>query len=162
MNVNSNKLIPLAGATVLALAVASGCLPASGAPGGSGGAAPCAPAGQGDEGASTVHPERAPLLAQGSFAHGVRWAVCGADPVFDNGLLNLRSDDGGRTWTTTDTGIDMGFAPFHGGDVVEVDLIDATTATIHFASRVAEIDLVYRTNDGGHRWRVNSCQLIDG
>ncbi|HEV7759847.1 MAG TPA: hypothetical protein VGO78_12695 [Acidimicrobiales bacterium] len=119
-------------------------------PGGPGGAAPCAAAGAGQEGASVGHPERAPLQAQETFAGGVRWAVCGADPVNSDKLLNLRSDDGGQTWTVTDTG--LGMSPFHAGDQVEVQLSSATAGEIHLVGRVAERDDRYQTADGGLSW----------
>ena len=156
MKVKMSKVIPVGAAAVLAAALTAGCLPASAGSNAAGGPPPCAARGSdGTAGGDAQHPERAPLLAEKTFPNGVRWAMCGASPVFDNGLLNLRSTDGGRTWTTTDTGIDMGFAPFHAGDVVDVELVDRTQATIHVASPVSEIDLTYRTNDGGRRWRVS-------
>jgi photosystem II stability/assembly factor-like uncharacterized protein len=143
-------LMPLA-AAVLALAGAA-CTPGTRAPSGpTTPVAPCAPAGQGTEGAGIQHPERAPLQAQASFVGDIGWAVCGADPVFGAELLNLRSDDGGRTWRATDTGI--AFTPFHAGDVVDVELTNATTGRIHVVSRVGEVDRTYETVDGGHTWQ---------
>jgi hypothetical protein len=163
MNVKSTKLAAAAGTTLLTLAFTAGCLPAAGGSGGgAGGRAPCAPAGSpGAYGTNAHHPERAPLLAERSFAGGVRWAICGASPEFDTGLVTVRSHDGGRTWSSHDTGIDIGFSPHHAGDVVEVELISATEATIHAASPISELDLGYRSTDGGQRWRVESCQVLD-
>jgi hypothetical protein len=169
MQMKIHKLIPLGAATVLAAALTAGCFPASAGSGGSGGTTgasggrpPCAARGSdGAYGADAQHPERAPLVAERTFPHGVRWAVCGASPIFDTGLLNLRSRDGGRTWTTTDTGVDVPFSPNHAGDVVEVELIDPTHATIHMASPVGEVDLTYSTNDGGRRWRAASGAMAD-
>jgi hypothetical protein len=150
----TNKLVSLAGAAVLAVGLGAGCALIPGAPGtpGSGGEPPCAPAGTaGDYAADTEHPERAPLQAEASFDDGVRWAVCGASPVFGSDLLNLRSDDDGATWVVTDTGLDM--TPSHAGDVVEVELADASSGTIRLASLVGETDTTYRSDDGGLTWQ---------
>jgi hypothetical protein len=120
-------------------------------PGGPGGAPPCAAPGAGQEGASTLYPDHAPLVTKASFAGGVRWAVCGADPTFAAQLLNLRSDDGGRSWSVTDT--DLAMSPHNAGDRVDVQLASATTGTIHLVSMVGERDDRYATDDGGLHWR---------
>jgi hypothetical protein len=131
--------------------------PGTGAPasasvsGDPGGAPPCAEQGASQEGASVEHPERAPLQAEATFADGVRWAVCGADPVFSSELLNLRSEDGGQSWSVTTTGLSM--SPSHAGDQVDVQLTTATTGQIRLASDVGERDDRYETDDGGLTWQ---------
>jgi hypothetical protein len=121
-------------------------------PGRASGSPPCAPASStGDERASVSHPERAPLIAQSSFPGGVRWALCGASAVFEAAILNLRSDDGGATWSVSDTGI--GLVRSHAGDRVDVTFVDATTAEMHVVSLVGERDERHRTTDGGLTWR---------
>jgi hypothetical protein len=121
-------------------------------PGGPGGAPPCAAKGsEGQYGESPSHPERAPLQTQATFAGGVRWAVCGAGISQAEELLNLRSGDGGQTWSVTDTGLSG--TVFHAGDQVDVQLTSATVGKIHVVSLVGERDDRYSTNDGGLHWR---------
>ncbi|HEV7760608.1 MAG TPA: metallophosphoesterase family protein, partial [Acidimicrobiales bacterium] len=62
-------------------------------------------------------------------------------------LLNLRSDDGGRTWRATDTGI--AFAPFHAGDVLTQHLLDALgrRAPVHAVLGNNDRELVGRLPD---------------
>jgi hypothetical protein len=141
------------GATETTTAPSSGTgAPASASvPGGPGGAPPCAEQGAGQEGASVEHPERAPLQAEATFADGVRWAVCGADPAFASELLNLRSEDAGQSWSVTTTGLSM--SPFHAGDQVDVQLTTATTGQIRLVSEVGERDDRYETYDGGLTWQ---------
>lgn len=115
-----------------------------------GGTPPCdAASAVGRYGAIVSHPERAPLIAESTFAD-LRWAICGASPVFSDAILNLRSDDNGATWSVNDTGV--GLVRSHAGDLVEITFIDATSAEMHVVSPVAERDERYETLDGGHAW----------
>jgi photosystem II stability/assembly factor-like uncharacterized protein len=81
----------------------------------------------------------------------VRWAICGADPVSETDLLNLRSDDGGETWSVTNTG--FGMSPHHAGDDVQVSLTSATSGQIRLVGRVGEQNDLYATSDGGLTWQ---------
>jgi hypothetical protein len=153
-----DRTIPVVGAALLALGSLAACdkvpvtATAGGHPGGPGGAPPCAPEGSdGEYGEAIDHPERAPLQAQAQFAGGVRWAVCGASPVFSDKLINLRSDDSGASWTVNEIG--TGISPHHAGDHVEVQLTDATHGTMRIVSQVAERDETYETRDGGTDWK---------
>ncbi len=99
------------------------------------------------------HPERAPLQANADFANGaVRWAICGADVAMSSELLNLRSSDSGVTWTVTDTG--FGISPHHAGDRVTIHLTAEDAGTVHLVGRVASLDRVYSTANGGRDWQV--------
>ncbi|HKE74808.1 MAG TPA: hypothetical protein VKB57_14400 [Acidimicrobiales bacterium] len=121
-------------------------------PGRPGGAAPCAAPGAGAYGANPAHPERAPRQATATFPGGVRWALCGADPSYSGDVLNLRSGDGGATWSVTATPIAINL--LHAGDTLDVRFADASRAEVHVVSAVADRDDRYVTADGGRTWRL--------
>jgi len=121
-------------------------------PGQLNGAPPCT-TGAGQYDASISHPERAPLQTYAAFDDGaIRWALCGADPVMSDELLNLRSSNSGKTWTVTDTG--FGISPHHAGDELTIRLKTARVGTAHLVIAVAPEDRVYATDDGGQTWRL--------
>ena len=123
-------------------------------PGGPGGAAPCAPSDfPGEHGAGIDQPEKFPLKAEADYGD-FRWAVCGAGIVDSAELINLHSEDGGETYTVTDTGLSM--LPFHAGDRVDVELHGDKTGSIHLLSRVAESDRTYTTDNGGLDWDLKT------
>jgi hypothetical protein len=112
-------------------------------------APPCAAGLEGAYGASTGHPERAPLQAQKTFGQD-RWAICGADISFSGELLSLRSTDRGADWEVSDTG--LAISPYHAGDRVRVSFDDFAHASIRLVSLVASQDDTYGTTDGGTHW----------
>jgi hypothetical protein len=84
------------------------------------------------------------------FAHGVRWAVCGADPALDSELLNFRSADNGKTWRVTDTG--LGMSAHHAGDEVRITLESPTVGRMRLISLLVSLDETCTTADGGRTW----------
>jgi hypothetical protein len=118
------------------------------------GSPPCATLGNGKFGADTAHPERSPIQTEIKLAHGVRWAVCGADTSFEADFLNLRSSDYGKTWRVTDVG--FAFVPHHAGDRFTVSLLDARLGRMRFVSLVAQSDTACVTSDGGEVWHCTS------
>jgi hypothetical protein len=78
--------------------------------------------------------------------------MCGASPVFNGELLNLRSSDRGATWSVTDTR--FGFTPHHAGDTISVTLSNPTNGQVHVVSFLGGFDVLYGTSDGGLTWRV--------
>jgi hypothetical protein len=114
------------------------------------GSPPCATKGNGKFGADTAHPERSPIQAEIRLAHGFRWAVCGADTNFEADFLNLRSSDDGKTWRVTDAG--FAFVPFHAGDRLAINLVDARIGRMRLVSLVAQSDDDCVTSDSGGDW----------
>jgi photosystem II stability/assembly factor-like uncharacterized protein len=98
------------------------------------------------------HPERAPLQAHAEFANGVRWAICGASPDGSAAILNIRSTDGGKTWTVADTG--FGISPHHAGDFFKVHLATNDVGGMFLHGSVGGFDLIYVTSNGGRTWRL--------
>ena len=125
-----------------------------------GGGPPCAPGLEGEYGADISHPERAPIQEAAEFAHGVRWAICGADTAMTGELLNLRSADNGDTWRVTDTGI--GMSPHHAGDSITIRLVSAESGRMRLRSRVGDFDDTYVTTDGGLTWRQTASSDFSG
>ena len=121
-----------------------------------GGAPPCSP-GAGQYNATVQHPERAPLRASAEFVGGIRWAICGADPVLSPELLNLRSTNSGKTWTVTDTGLSL--SPHHAGDAVIIHLSTVNTGSMRLRSPTGPSDRIYTTNDSGHTWQL-TCDAL--
>jgi hypothetical protein len=95
------------------------------------------------------HP-KPPLRAIRSFAHGVRWALCGADPALDAELFNFRSADNGKTWQVNDTGIAL--SAHHAGDEVRITLVNPNAGRMRLISLVISLDETCTTTDGGRTW----------
>ncbi len=132
----------------------------AGVEGRAGGGPPCASRREGEHGADIFHPERAPIQEAAEFAHGVRWAICGADIAMSGELLNLRSADSGKTWQVTDTGI--GMSPHHAGDSISISLASAEGGRMRLRSRAGDFDDTYATTDGGLTWHHTGSSDFNG
>jgi hypothetical protein len=122
------------------------------------GSPPCAPLHVHKFGADTTHPDRSPLQAVAVFAHGVRWAVCGADSEFQGDFLNLRSADNGKTWRITDVG--FSFVLRHAGDQFRIKLASPNVGHMRIISLVGQADDKCATIDGGHTWHCTMSEPI--
>lgn len=86
----------------------------------------------------------------------VRWVFCTGDAASGIGTIALRT--AGRAWRIASIGIGP---QYHAGDVLAVDVIDGTRASVTFVSLLSTREDFAITDDGGRTWSVVNVRSPD-